>query len=44
MEAQLPMLFVQNIFATCWIYVGSAKVPIFRFLWSPARVLVFWFL
>ena len=26
METQLPMLFMQNIFATCWIYVGSARV------------------
>ena len=26
METQLPMLFTQNIFATCWIYVGSTRV------------------
>ena len=26
METQLPMLFMQNIFATCWIYVGSTRV------------------
>ena len=43
METQLPMLFVQNIFVTCWIYVGSARVPVFRFLQDPVRVLVFRF-
>ena len=26
METQLPMLFMQNISATCWIYVGSTRV------------------
>ena len=44
METQLPMLFMQNIFVTCWIYVGSARVPVFRFLQDPIRVPVFQFL
>ena len=44
METQLPMLFMQNIFVTCWIYVGSARVPVFRFLQDPIRVPVFRFL
>ena len=26
METLLPMLFMQNIFALCWIYVGSTRV------------------
>ena len=49
------MLFMQNIFATCWIYVGSARVlvyrfsqglvrvPVIRFSQGPARVSVFRF-